>query len=224
MKQISSALIIFLSFVSSVQSEISPDEALSRLIEGNKRFTQGKSIHPNQTPEKIKELSAGQKPFAVIVGCSDSRVPNEIIFDQGLGDLFILRTAGQVSTYASWGSIEFATAVLGAKLILVLGHTKCGAVAAACNVPDVPGHIVTLINAIKPSVEIAKEMKGDLIENTVKINVAKEVEQLKNLEPVLSKQFKKGEIKIVGAVYHLETGKVEILPDNFLNTVKKDIK
>lgn len=91
MKQISSALIIFPSIVSSVQSEISPDEALSRLIEGNKRFTQGKSIHPNQTPEKIKELSAGQKPFAVIVGCSDSRVPNEIIFDQGLGDLFILK-------------------------------------------------------------------------------------------------------------------------------------
>lgn len=223
-KHISAVLAFCLCVPVSVQAEISPDEALNRLTEGNRRFMQGKSIHPNQTPEKIKELSSGQRPFAVIVGCSDSRVPNEIIFDQGLGDLFILRTAGQVSTYASWGSIEFATAVLGAKLIVVLGHTKCGAVAAACSVPDVPGHIVTLINAIKPGVEIARELKGDLVDNAVKINVAREVEQLKNLEPVLSKQFKKGEIRIVGAVYHLETGKVEILPDNFLKMSAEEKK
>lgn len=217
-------LLILITFLGSLHADVNPDEALKKLVEGNKRFLAGKSIRPNQTPDKIKELAAGQKPFAVIVGCSDSRVPNEIIFDQGLGDLFIVRTAGQVSSYASWGSMEFATTALGAKLIVVLGHTKCGAVSAACAVPDVPGHIVTLINAIKPAAEIARDMEGDLVENAVRVNVAKQVEQLKGLEPVLSKKTKSGEIKIVGAVYHLETGKVELLPENYLNKISKEKK
>ena len=217
-------LLIQMTFLSSLYADVKPDNALKKLVEGNKRFLTGKSIRPNQTPEKIKELASGQKPFAVIVGCSDSRVPNEIIFDQGLGDLFIVRTAGQVSSYASWGSMEFATTALGAKLIVVLGHTKCGAVAAACVVPDVPGHIVTLINAIKPAAEIAKEMEGDLVDNAVRVNVAKQVDQLKGLEPVLSKKVKNGEIKIVGAVYHLETGKVELLPDDYLKKTTKEKK
>jgi carbonic anhydrase len=204
---------------------VSPDESLKRLIDGNKRFLAGKSIRPNQTLEKIKELSKGQKPFAIILGCSDSRVPNEIIFDQGFGDLFVVRTAGQVSSHASWGSMEFASLVLGAKLIVVLGHTKCGAVAAACTVPDVPGHIVTLINAIKPAAEFTKDSDGDHIENTVKANVAMQVKMLSGLEPVLSKGVKSKEIKIVGAVYNLETGKVDFLKDNYLKTVssKKEI-
>ena len=217
-------LLFLMSILQSLNAQVNPDDALKKLIEGNKRFVAGKSIRPNQTPEKIKELAAGQKPFAVVVGCSDSRVPNEIVFDQGLGDLFIVRTAGQVSSYASWGSMEFATTALGAKLIVVMGHTKCGAVAAACAVPDVPGHIVTLINAIKPAAEIAKDMEGDLVDNAVRVNVAKEVEQLKGLEPVLSKKVKSGEIKIVGAVYHLETGKVELLPENYLNKISKEKK
>ncbi len=217
-------ILIVIGFLNSLLAQISPDEALAKLMEGNKRFLTGKSIRPNQTIEKVKELASGQKPFAVIVGCSDSRVPNEIIFDQGLGDIFIIRTAGQVSSYASWGSMEFAVTSLNSKLILVLGHTKCGAVSAACNVPEVPGHIVTLINAIKPAAEIAKEMDGDLVENAVKVNVAKQVEQLKNLEPVLSKKVKNGEIKIVGAVYHIENGKVELIPDNYLNKISKEKK
>ena len=133
-------LLILTSIFHGINAQVNPEDALKKLIEGNKRFVSGKSIRPNQTPEKIKELAAGQKPFAIIVGCSDSRVPNEIVFDQGLGDLFIVRTAGQVSSYASWGSMEFAATALGAKLRVVLGHTKCGAVAAACAVPDVPGH------------------------------------------------------------------------------------
>ncbi|MBI3518347.1 MAG: carbonic anhydrase, partial [Bacteroidetes bacterium] len=135
-------------------------------------------------------------------------------------DLFIVRTAGQVSTYASYGSIEFGNAVLGAKLIVVLGHTSCGAVSAACKVPDVPGHIVTLINAIKPAAEMAKKVKGDVVENAVKINVAMEVKQLQSLEPVLTKAIKDGSVKIVGAVYNLSNGKVEFLPDNYLETIQ----
>jgi carbonic anhydrase len=194
-------------------SQVPPNEALKRLREGNERFVAGKSTRPRQDVNRIKEVAAGQKPFAIVVGCSDSRVPNEIVFDQGLGDLFIVRTAGQVSAAASWGSIEFAEEVLGAKLIVVLGHTKCGAVSAAVNVPEVPGHIVTLINAIKPAAAKVKGMPGDPVENAIKENVRMEVAQLRELEPVLAKRVREGSIKIVGGVYNLETGKVEWLED-----------
>jgi carbonic anhydrase len=207
-------------FTFAANGQVSADSALVRLKEGNTRFIMGKSVRPHQDLERIKEISIGQKPFAIIVGCSDSRVPSEIIFDQGLGDLFIVRTAGQVSSYASWGSIEFGNAVLGAKLIVVMGHTKCGAVAAACKVPDVPGHIVTLINSIKPAAQIAKKQGGDEVENAVKINVALQVQQLQNMEPVLTKALANGQTKIVGAVYNLETGKVEFLDPNYLSTLK----
>jgi carbonic anhydrase len=139
-------------------------------------------------------------------------VPNEIIFDQGLGDLFIVRTAGQVSTYASWGSIEFSEEILGTKLIVVLGHTQCGAVNAAVNLPEVPGHIVTLINAIKPAVVNAKKKQpDDLLDSAIRENILMQVEQLRNLEPVLAKRVRDNSIKIIGALYHLETGEVEFL-------------
>jgi carbonic anhydrase len=212
---------IFVLLPVLVRSQVTADFALNSLKEGNIRFLEGKSIKPHQDLQRIKEVATGQKPFAIIVGCSDSRVPSEIIFDQGLGDLFIVRTAGQVSTFASWGSIEFGNAVLGAKLIVVMGHTKCGAVAAACKVPDVPGHIVTLINAIKPAAQLAKVQSGDHVENAVLINVAMQVEQLQNLEPVLTKGVQSGDLKIIGAVYNLETGKVTFLDPNYLQSLKK---
>jgi len=186
------------------------EEAILRLKEGNQRFVNGTSIHPRQNFQRLKEVAAGQSPFAIIVGCSDSRVPNEIIFDQGLGDLFIVRTAGQVSSYASWGSIEFAEEILNTKLIVVLGHTQCGAVKAAVNLPEVPGHIITLINAIKPAVEKAK-LHGttNILDQAIRENIKMEVEQLKNLEPVLAKRVREGSIKIIGALYDLDSGKVE---------------
>ena len=188
------------------------DKALQLLKEGNKRFVEGKSMRPNQDISRIKEVAEGQYPFATIVGCADSRVPNEIIFDQGLGDLFIVRTAGQVSSYASWGSIEFAEEVLGTKLIVVLGYTQCGAVNAAVKLPEVPGHIVTLINAIKPAVEKAKETDPhDLHYASIRENIKTQVDQLRNLEPVLAKRVREGSIQIIGALYHLETGEVEFL-------------
>jgi carbonic anhydrase len=220
-KTITSLTFIMALMTTLAQAQVSADSALNSLKQGNKRFIEGKSIKPHQDLRRIKEVSTGQKPFAIIVGCSDSRVPSEIIFDQGLGDLFIVRTAGQVSTFASWGSIEFGNAVLGANLIVVMGHTKCGAVAAACQIPDVPGHIVTLINAIKPAAQLAKTQKGNEVENAVKINVALQVQQLENLEPVLTKAVKSTSLKIVGAVYNLETGNVEFLDPNYLQTLKK---
>jgi carbonic anhydrase len=222
MKKTNTLLVLIIALLSPlVQAQVSADSALNNLKEGNKRFVEGKSIKPHQDLQRIKEVSLGQKPFAIIVGCSDSRVPNEIIFDQGLGDLFIIRTAGQVSTFASWGSIEFGNEVLGANLIVVLGHSKCGAVSAACQIPDVPGHIVTLINAIKPAAKLAEAQEGDLVENAVKINVAMQVQQLENLEPVLTKAVTSENLKIVGAVYNLETGTVEFLDSNYLQTLKK---
>lgn len=214
------SVLLSISF-STIQGQVTAESSLQVLKDGNKRFVEGKSIRPHQNLERVKEVALGQKPYAIIVGCSDSRVPSEIIFDQGLGDLFIVRTAGQVSSFASWGSIEFANAVLGAKLIVVMGHTKCGAVAAACKVPDVPGHIVTLINAIKPAAQLAKTHDGDQIENAVKINVALQVQQLQNLEPVLTKAVASGETKIVGAVYDLASGKVEFLEPDFLSAYQK---
>ncbi|MDO1449882.1 carbonic anhydrase [Rhodocytophaga aerolata] len=197
--------------MSKAQS-ISPDESLQRLKEGNKRFIEGKSARPRQDPATIRNLSKGQQPFAIIMGCSDSRVPSEIIFDQGLGDLFIVRTAGQVPAQASFGSIEFADRVLGAKLIVVLGHTSCGAVAAAVNVPEVPGHIVHLINEIKPAALNTKGKPGDHVTNAIYENVRLQVQKLRELEPVLAQDVKAGKIKIVGAIYHLEDGRVEFLP------------
>lgn len=221
MQLICTFLTLMFSISLTTNGQVTADSALKKLKEGNIRFVNQKSVHPNQDISRLKEVQSSQKPFAIIVGCSDSRVPSEIIFDQGLGDLFIVRTAGQVSSYASWGSIEFANAVLGSKLIVVMGHTKCGAVSAACKLPDVPGHIVTLINAIKPAAEIAAKMKGDTIENAVKVNVAMQVKQLQSLEPVLTKAIKNGNLKVVGAVYNLSTGIVEFLPENYLELIKK---
>ena len=222
MKKIITRLVLILVLLTtSLHGQVTSDVALTMLKDGNTRFIGGKSIKPHQDLQRIKEVSSSQKPFAIIVGCSDSRVPSEIIFDQGLGDLFIVRTAGQVSSFASWGTIEFGNAVLGAKLIVVMGHTKCGAVAAACKIPDVPGHIVTLINAIKPAAQLAKKQTGDEIENAVKINVAMQVQQLQNMEPVLSKAVQSGALQIVGAVYNLESGKVDFLDPNYLQTLKK---
>ncbi len=195
-----------------------PRIGIKKLIGGNKRFIEGKTIKPRQDMNTIKSLEKGQQPFATIVGCSDSRVPNEMIFDQGLGDLFIIRTAGQVSAAASYGSMEFAVLKLKTKLIVVLGHTECGAVAAAVERPeDVPGHIVTLINEIKPAVAKCAHLPGNPVNNAVRQNVIDQVNSLRDLDPILHKKYKNGEILIVGAVYDIHTGKVEFLEETLNN-------
>lgn len=195
-----------------------PRIALTKLIGGNRRFVEGKSIRPRQDDETLKKLENGQQPFATIVGCSDSRVPNELIFDQGLGDLFIIRTAGQVSAAASYGSMEFAALKLGTKLLVVLGHTECGAVAAAVQRPEnVPGHIVALINDIKPAVAKCSHLPGNPVNNAVRQNVIEQVNNLRDLEPILHRKYADGEILIVGAVYDIHSGKVEFLPETMLN-------
>lgn len=191
-----------------------PYYALQKLIGGNKRFELGKSIHPRQDQEAIKSMSDGQKPFATIVGCADSRVSAEILFDQGFGDLFVSRTAGQVMAEATFATIEYAYLYLGTKLVLVLGHSKCGAVGAAIKRPDnPPGHIVTLINSIRPAAVQAKKLPGDTLDNAIKRNVINQVTILRELESVLNRAYQKGDLLIIGGIYNLSTGKVEFLQE-----------
>jgi len=198
-----------------------PYYAIQKLQGGNQRFEEARSIFPRQDPEAIVKLSEGQSPFATIVGCSDSRVSSEILFDQGFGDLFVSRTAGQVMAEATYGTIEYAYLALGTRLIVVLGHSGCGAVEAAIKRPESPeGHIVTLINAIKPAaleVEHEHEEGADKTEKAVRLNVIHQVNRLRMLESVLSRAYEQGEILIVGAVYDLSTGKVEFLEETLEN-------
>ena len=139
------------------------DRALQKLMEGNTRYVSARLAHPNQTPARRAEVSEGQHPFAVIVGCSDSRLPPEIIFDQGLGDLFVVRLAGHVLNDEALGSIEYAVEHLGTQLIMVLGHDRCGAVTAAVKEGDASGHLGSIMKAIAPAVKKAKDRPGDLL-------------------------------------------------------------
>ncbi len=195
-----------------------PDSVLARLIEGNKRFVSGQLAHPGRRPEDFAPLAEGQAPLAIIVGCADSRVSPEVIFDQGVGELFVVRVAGNVVSGAGpfvKGSVEFAVAELGAKLIVVLGHEACGAVKAAVAHIDanvtLPGAIRDLVEVIRPAATAVRGKPGDKLENAIMANVAIGVERLKGLDPILAGLVKKGYVKVVGADYKLRTGAVELL-------------
>jgi len=190
---------------------ITSDEALKKLITGNKRFAEKNMQHPNQTEERQNEIIAGQKPFAIILSCSDSRIPPEIVFDQGLGDLFVIRVAGNILDDIIKGSIEYAVDHLKVKLVMVLGHSNCGALKAAISGGKVSMNISHIIDSLLPSVTKARELKGDIHENATKLNILRAVEKLMESPPVLDTLVEKGHLKIVGAYYNLETGLVEIL-------------
>ncbi len=182
-------------------SAISGDVAQQKLIDGNKRYVDAKLSHPNQTPQRRTEVAQGQHPFAAIVSCADSRVPPEIIFDQGLGDLFVIRLAGNILDDAALASLEYAVEHLGVKYIMVLGHERCGAVEATIKGGETPGHIGSLVKAIQPAVD-----------NAVRANVTMVVQQLKSSAPILGELVKKGALTVVGARYDLDDGVVAILP------------
>jgi carbonic anhydrase len=150
--------------------QVSPDEALRRLMEGNARFVAGHMTHvaPEDVASARHNIATGQTPFAVIVGCSDSCVAPEIVFDEGIGDIFVIRTAGEVVDDVALGSIEYAVEHLGSPLIVVLGHQRRGAVSAAVAGASAPGYIETLLKAIEPAVEQTKDQPGDPIENAVR--------------------------------------------------------
>ena len=190
------------------------EEALQRLVAGNQRYALNKSIPQNESEYRRIEVAAGQHPFAMIFSCVDSRVPPELVFDEGLGDLFVIRTAGQVIDNAVLGSLEFGIAELGIPLLMVLGHEKCGAVKATLETLEAnataPAEINYLVEAIRPAVEMVEGMEGDHLAHAVHANVELVVEQLKN-SPILSDAVAQGTLQIVGAVYDLDSGLVEVL-------------
>jgi carbonic anhydrase len=193
---------------------VAPAEAISKLKEGNGRYTSGNLQHPGQTTERRTELAKTQHPFAAVVCCSDSRVPPEVVFDQGLGDLFIVRVAGNVINDEGLGSLEYTVDHLGTRLILVLGHQRCGAVDAARETiaanGKAPGHIESLVQAIKPAVEATG--KEDL-DATIKANVKHVVQALRSSTPILKAKVDSGDIQVIGGYYSLDTGAVTFLDE-----------
>ena len=192
-------------------NNVLPAVALQMLIDGNLRFVTRLRTDPNQDKARVTAVAETQKPFAAILGCADSRFPAEMIFDQGVGDLFVCRVAGNVATPEEQGSLEFGTLVLGAVLLLVIGHENCGAVKAAIAGAPVPGQIGSLIDAIKPAVENTKWLPGDKVANAVKENIRLQAKKLKQ-SPVISQLILQGKLLVVGGYYDLDTGAVTIIP------------
>src|SRR5438874_5990486 len=218
------------------QPALPPAEAISRLKEGNGRYTSGNQQHPHESSEertymatasyenlgmtaaeaatRRAELKTSQHPFAIVLSCSDSRVPVEIAFDQGLGDLFVVREAGNVIDDHSLGSIEYAVDHLAVRLIVVLGHQRCGAVKAAKDTiaanGKAPGHIQSLVTAIEPAVE--ETTKGDL-NATIEANVKNVKQALCSSTPILKPKVDSVELKVVGAYYSLDTGTVAFMDE-----------
>lgn len=194
---------------------VTPDEALNRLLEGNKRFVANKMFHPNETLEQRAKLATGQWPFAAVLGCADSRVPPEIVFDHGLGDIFTVRVAGNIVEDAGSGSLEYAVEHLGVPLIVVLGHERCGAVKATIETlesqGEAPGHIGELVKKLKPAVEGSKSQPGDKIDNAVRENARRMAAELAGLDPILKEKVKQGKLKVVAMRYDLDTGTAELL-------------
>jgi carbonic anhydrase len=189
---------------------LNPAVALQRMMEGNARFVAEKTQKQNYKL-RLQETAVAQYPFAAILGCADSRVPAEIVFDQGLGDLFVVRVAGNVASQTAIGSLEFATAVLGAQLIMVLGHSKCGAVQAAIKGDPLPGRVGVFVEEIKPAVERVRLKTGDIEANSVIANVQYQASSLAESSTILGGLVKQGKLKIVGAQYDLATGKATML-------------
>ena len=193
---------------------VAPDEALARLKDGNLRFIKGGRRAVNLAQER-SDLVKGQQPYAIVLSCSDSRVPPEIIFDETLGKLFVVRVAGNVADPVTLGSIEYAAEHLGAKLILVLGHQSCGAVKATIEGGQVPPNIEALVHHIQPAVDKVKARKlnpGATLDAAIVENVRLQMQDALDHSDVLHEMVEKHQVRIVGAVYSLATGQVEMLP------------
>ncbi|MFI7547119.1 carbonic anhydrase [Actinoplanes sp. NPDC049599] len=192
-----------------------PAAALARLLAGNHRFLAGHARHPHQSLTDLHELAAGQHPFAITVGCADSRVPPELLFDQGLGDLFDNRVAGAVVDDLMLGSIEFAVEKFGSPLIVVLGHERCGAISATIEAIETggaaPGHIGTIVEALRPIVEPVLDLPGDPVDNAVRANIHAQAAQLTARSELIAEKVAARELRIVGARYDLENGRVTLV-------------
>lgn len=184
---------------------------LERLLEGNRRFVSGSAQHPRQDEAHRMTLLGGQRPFAAIVGCTDSRVPPELIFDQGLGDLYITRVGGSVVGEIAIASLELGVMAFGIELVVVLGHSGCGAITATIQGEATVGFLPDLAALIQPSVEAARSLPGDLLVNTVQINARRTARQLLERSAIMAEAEASGQIAVAAAYYDLSTGVVEVL-------------
>ncbi len=191
---------------------LSAKEALEKLIKGNERFVKSDLKHPDSDKKRRKEMLKGQHPFVVILSCSDSRVPPELIFDQGLGDIFEIRNAGNVLNEHVIGSIEYAVMHCGVKLIMIMGHQDCGAIAATLSGISETKYIKALEDSIQPAVDDCKE-KGIEVnsDNVVKAHIMQDINELLTKDTELVKYMQENNVEIVPAYYHLDTGKVDFL-------------
>jgi carbonic anhydrase len=196
------------------QNVVTPDEALKLLIAGNRRYVDGTSRRHDFKHER-EALTKGQNPFASILSCADSRIAPEYAFDSGRGDLFVCRVAGNFANDESIASFEYGIAILNVPLLMVLGHRSCGAVDAAIkSIKDgttLPGHLPSLVDALSPAVKAAAGLSGNPLDNAIKQNVLLNVEKLKNATPIIDKAVAEKKVRIVGAVYNLDDGRVELL-------------
>ncbi|MEZ4700528.1 MAG: carbonic anhydrase family protein [Rhodothermales bacterium] len=200
----------------AAQAEISPAEALDMLKEGNARFTSGKMLD-RDLKAQVSQTAAGQYPYAVVLGCIDSRVPPEIVFDQGIGDIFAPRIAGNFVNTDILGSMEFATRVAGSKIIVVLGHTECGAVKGACDHVEL-GNLTHTLSNISPAVYAVEEVIGDrtsknkaFVDQVAHMNVRMTVQNILDRSPVMKDLVDRGELLVVGAMHDVSTGKVTFM-------------
>lgn len=196
------------------QNVLSPETALDRLLQGNKRYTKG-TMRRHDFETERPALALGQNPFAGILSCADSRIAPEYAFDTGRGDVFVCRVAGNFADDNTVASFEYAVAVLNTPMILVLGHDRCGAVEAAIkgvnDGADFPGHIPSLIKALRPAVKAANTLPGDLLTNAIDQNVILNVKKLQKASPILDKAVAEGKLAIHGGVYELQTGRVRLI-------------
>jgi carbonic anhydrase len=199
------------------KTDLTPEQALKLLKEGNRNFITDSAYRQVEGREKRLELAQGQTPFAVLVSCSDSRVPPELLFGRGLGELFIVRNAGNIVDTSALGSIEYGVVQLGVPLIVVMGHQRCGAVDAAVSVVRdnavFPGSIGDMIEPIIPAVLSVRDKPGDLLDNAVRANISRIVRRLRESEPTLLDPQREGRLKVVGAHYSLEHGTVDFFDE-----------
>jgi carbonic anhydrase len=204
-------------WASSTAPGMQPDEAVAKLKEGNARFVSGAPQRPNQDQDRRSNTaSAGQHPFATVLGCSDSRAPVEMLFDSGIGDIFVIRVAGNVADTDEIGSVEYAVDHLGTPVLVVLGHTQCGAVTAVAKNAEVHGKIAPLIAKIRPAVAKTKALYpqstgDDFINEAIRSNVWQSIEDIFRSSPVTAAKVLSGQLKVVGAIYHIDSGSVHWL-------------
>jgi carbonic anhydrase len=199
------------TFAAETGPTLKADDSLARLVDGNRRFVAGTVSHPDQSVERRVQLAEGQHPFAIVLACADSRLSPEIIFDEGLGDLFVIRNAGNLLDDHVIASIEYAVEHLHVPLIVVLGHTKCGAVTAAVAGGELPGHLPSIAESLAPAVTMAKKKPGDAVDNAVRINARLAAAALTAMEPIIAETVKAGRVRVVAARYDIATGRVDFL-------------